>query len=47
MPAAICVDRQAGGYTDRARPYKVLDAFLKRSNYIRLERTEPSVPSVE
>jgi hypothetical protein len=24
MPAAIHVDRQAGGYTDRARAYKVL-----------------------
>jgi hypothetical protein len=24
MPAAIHVDREAGGYTDRARAYKVL-----------------------
>ena len=56
MPAVIHVDRQAAGYTDRARAYKVLVDGDERgslkagegSNYIRLERSDPAAPrSVE
>lgn len=52
MPAAIHVDRQAGGYTDRARAYKVLVDGEERGTVKQCEGVEiesgPAAPlSVE